>query len=550
MKPRLIVSRQIPPAVAARIGAEFDCPYPEGRDMDGETVLALLAETHADALMLTSHLRFSADIIARIPDHVKIAATCSVGTDHIDIAAARARGLPMTNTPDVLTECTADLAYMLILNACRRGFEYEKIMRDGWRHGFGLGEMMGLRVWGKTLGILGLGRIGLEVAKRARVFGMTLIGNDPFVTAAVAREHDVRLVATEELFRASDYLSLHVGLTPQTHGIVNAANLTLMKKTARIINCARGELIDVPALVAALNKGELAGAALDVFEQEPLRDSPLFGVANVLLTPHIAGSTGEAQEAVGIQIAEQVRAYLKLGVVQNAVNSPSLSHEQYLALAPFAAAAERLGSVLAQLLPAESGGLESITIGYCGALADAATEMVRNAAVAGVLGASEGANRINAQQVAAERGVRVHEEKLPGGGSALSMTLHTREGGSLAARAGVAVDLSGARLLQLEGIAIEAPLEGTLLVVRNSDVPGVIGTLGTVIGEHGINIANFALGRAEGAAHGTALAVIQIDGGAQIDGDAVPALLRQLRAVEAVHEVRCVQLPQQASPLQ
>jgi D-3-phosphoglycerate dehydrogenase len=500
----------------------------------------------ADALVVRSAVQVDDALMAAAPK-LRVIGRAGVGVDNIDAAAATRRGIVVMNTPGANAIAVAELTLALMLALARELPRANAALHAGrWEKK----TLAGSELRGKTLGILGLGRIGLEVAKRARVFGMTLIGNDPFVTAAVAREHDVRLVATEELFRASDYLSLHVGLTPQTHGIVNAANLTLMKKTARIINCARGELIDVPALVAALNKGELAGAALDVFEQEPLRDSPLFGVANVLLTPHIAGSTGEAQEAVGIQIAEQVRAYLKLGVVQNAVNSPSLSHEQYLALAPFAAAAERLGSVLAQLLPAESGGLESITIGYCGALADAATEMVRNAAVAGVLGASEGANRINAQQVAAERGVRVHEEKLPGGGSALSMTLHTREGGSLAARAGVAVDLSGARLLQLEGIAIEAPLEGTLLVVRNSDVPGVIGTLGTVIGEHGINIANFALGRAEGAAHGTALAVIQIDGGAQIDGDAVPALLRQLRAVEAVHEVRCVQLPQQASPLQ
>jgi D-3-phosphoglycerate dehydrogenase len=494
----------------------------------------------ADALVVRSAVQVDDALMAAAPK-LRVIGRAGVGVDNIDAAAATRRGIVVMNTPGANAIAVAELTLALMLALARELPRANTALHAGrWEKK----TLAGSELRGKTLGILGLGRIGLEVAKRARVFGMTLIGNDPFVTAAVAREHDVRLVATEELFRASDYLSLHVGLTPQTHGIVNAANLTLMKKTARIINCARGELIDVPALVAALNKGELAGAALDVFEQEPLRDSPLFGVANVLLTPHIAGSTGEAQEAVGIQIAEQVRAYLKLGVVQNAVNSPSLSHEQYLALAPFAAAAERLGSVLAQLLPAESGGLESITIGYCGALADAATEMVRNAAVAGVLGASEGANRINAQQVAAERGVRVHEEKLPGGGSALSMTLHTREGGSLAARAGVAVDLSGARLLQLEGIAIEAPLEGTLLVVRNSDVPGVIGTLGTVIGEHGINIANFALGRAEGAAHGTALAVIQID------GDAVPALLRQLRAVEAVHEVRCVQLPQQASPLQ
>ena len=366
---------------------------------------------------------------------------------------------------------------------------------------------------------------------------MTLIGHDPFVAATVAREYDVRLVAAEELFRTSDYLSLHVGLTPQTRGIVNAGTLATMKPGARILNCARGELIDTAALAAALQQGSIAGVALDVFEIEPLRESPFFGMDQVLLTPHIAGSTAEAQEAVGIQIAEQVRAYLKLGVVQNAVNSPSLTHEQFLQLAPFAEAAERAGSALAQLLPPDAGGLEGVTIRYGGVLAEAQTEMVRNAALAGVLGQSEGANRINAAQAAAERGVRVHEEKLAGGSSAIAITLHGRSGATLTAHAGVALASTAPRLLQLERIAIEAPLEGTLLVVRNSDVPGVIGKLGTVVGEHGINIANFALGRAEGSGKGTALAVIQID------GEASPALLAQLRAVEAVHEVRPVRLP-------
>ncbi len=488
----------------------------------------------ADALIVRSAVQVDAALLAQAP-RLRVIGRAGVGVDNIDAEAATRRGIVVMNTPGANAVAVAELTLALMLALARELPRANAALHAGrWEKK----SLAGAELRGKTLGILGLGRIGLEVAKRARAFGMTLIGHDPFVAPAVAREHDVRLVSTEELFRASDYLSLHVGLTPQTHGIVNAQSLALMKKHARIVNCARGELIDTAALARALANGKIAGAALDVFEHEPLKDSPFFGNDKVLLTPHIAGSTAEAQEAVGIQIAEQVRAYLMLGVVQNAVNSPSLTHEQYLALAPFADAAERLGAVLAQLLPADSGGLESIALGYSGALAEAQTAMVRNAAIAGVLGQSEGANRINAAQLAAERGVRVHEEAAPGGGSAVTLTLHTRDGGTLAARAGIALNSSGARLLQLEGIAIEAPLEGTLLVVRNSDVPGVIGKLGTVVGEHGINIANFALGRAEGAAQGTALAVIQIDGAA------APALLRQLRAVEAVHEVRLVELPE------
>ena len=492
---------------------------------------AALAE--ADALVVRSAVQVDDALMAHAP-RLRVIGRAGVGVDNIDAEAATRRGIVVMNTPGANAIAVAELTLALMLALARELPRANTALHAGrWEKK----SLAGSELRGKTLGILGLGRIGLEVAKRAQVFGMRLIGSDPFVAPAVAREHDVHLVSIDDLFRSSDYLSLHVGLTPQTHGIVNAQTLALMRPSARIINCARGELIETSALAAALSAGAIAGAALDVFEHEPLKESPFFGNDRVLLTPHIAGSTTEAQEAVGIQIAEQVRAYLKLGVVQNAVNSPSLSHEQYLVLAPFADAAERLGSALAQLLPPESGGLESIHLSYAGALAQAQTEMVRNAAIAGVLGQSEGANRINAAQVAAERGVRVHEEAAHGGGSSVALALHTRSGSRLAASAGVALPARGARLLQLEGIAIAAPLAGTLLVVRNSDVPGVIGRLGTVVGEHVINIANFALGRAQGAAHGTALAVLQVD------GEATPALLRQLRAVEAVHEVQLVELP-------
>jgi D-3-phosphoglycerate dehydrogenase len=494
----------------------------------------------ADALVVRSAVQVDEALLAHAP-RLRVIGRAGVGVDNIDAEAATRRGIVVMNTPGANAIAVAELTLALMLALARDLPRANSSLHQGkWEKK----SLNGSELRGKTLGILGLGRIGLEVAKRARAFGMTLIGHDPFASAAVAREHDVRLVYPQELFAQSDYLSLHVGLTPQTHRIVNAQSLAGMKSTARIINCARGELIDTPALAAALRAGQLAGAALDVFEQEPLKDSPLFGMPNVILTPHIAGSTAEAQEAVGIQIAEQVRAYLQLGVIQNAVNTPSLTHEQYLVLAPFAEAAERLGATLAQLLPTDSDGLESVVLTYSGSIGAGQTEMVRNAALAGVLGQSEGANRINAAQLASERSVRVqernvhvHEHTAAEGAAAVTLTLHPRSGSSLSATAGVAQGSGGSRLLQLEGIAIEAPLEGTLLVVRNSDVPGVIGKLGTVVGDHRINIANFALGRAEGTAQGTALAVIQIDGAA------TPDLLRGLRAVEAVHVVRVVQLP-------
>jgi D-3-phosphoglycerate dehydrogenase len=397
-------------------------------------------------------------------------------------------------------------------------------------------SLQGAELRGKALGILGLGRIGLEVAKRARGFGLEIIGSDPFVSAAVARENGIKLVSLEELIAGSDYITLHVGLTPQTTGVINAKTLAAMKKGVRIINCARGELVEEAALVAALKSGQVAGAALDVFVEEPPKNTPYAELENVILTPHIAGSTAEAQEAVGIQIAMQVREYLKLGVVQNAVNLPSLSHEEYVQLAPYIDLAGRLGSFMAQ---AGKGGIEAIQLVYGGALVEAKTDLVRNAAIEGLLQGSENVNRINAAAVAQERGIRVHEEKQEshrgGAATVLTIELHTN-GGTNHATATV-IHGEQPRLLEFDGIDIEAPLEGNLLVCRNLDVPGVIGRIGTILGEQGVNIANFALGRERtGAKPVHALAVVQVD------APVSAGVLDALRTIEALIEVKLVQL--------
>jgi D-3-phosphoglycerate dehydrogenase len=318
-----------------------------------------------------------------------------------------------------------------------------------------------------------------------------------------------------------------------------------MKKGVRIVNCARGELIVEEALAEALKSGHVGGAALDVFHKEPLKDSPFFELENVILTPHIAGSTAEAQEAVGVQIALQVREYLKLGVVQNAVNLPSLSHEEYLELAPYITLADRLGSFLVQF---PEGSLESVHLSYNGRIAEAKTDLIRNSAIEGILGHAEGVNRINAASVAEERGIRIHEEKKAstngGAGNVLKLTIHTRAGDVVGS--GTVLHGASARLLSLNGIDIEAPLEGTVLTIRNQDVPGVIGRVGTILGEHNINIANFALGRA-GRDHrlpqGTALAVVQVD------GEVTEAVLKALRRVEAIREVHVASLGEKLQPV-
>jgi D-3-phosphoglycerate dehydrogenase len=282
----------------------------------------------------------------------------------------------------------------------------------------------------------------------------------------------------------------------------------------------------------------VAGAALDVFTSEPLKDSPYFALDNVILTPHIAGSTGEAQEAVGIQIARQVRDYLKLGVVQNAVNLPSLSHEEYVQLAPYIDLAGRLGSFLAQT---GKGGTEAIHLVYGGSLAEAKVELVRNAAIAGLLQGSENVNRINASAVAEERGIRVHEDRQESarGGATTVLTIELHSAGGKSSASATVIRGEQPRLLAFDGIDIETPLEGNLLVCRNMDVPGVIGRIGTILGEHGVNIANFTLGRERsGAKPVKALALVQVD--APVSKETLEAL----HTIEALLEARLVVLPE------
>jgi D-3-phosphoglycerate dehydrogenase len=488
----------------------------------------------ADGLVVRSAVQVDDALMAAAPK-LRVIGRAGVGVDNIDAEAATRRGIVVMNTPGANAVAVAELAIGLMLALARQLPKANSTMHAGkWEKK----SLQGAELRGKKLGILGLGRIGLEVARRARPFGLELLGHDPFVSSAVARENGIKICAIEELFEQSDYLTLHVGLTPQTTGIINAASIATMPKGVRIINCARGELIVEEALADALKSGHVGGAALDVFHQEPPQDSPFFGIENAILTPHIAGSTAEAQEAVGIQIARQVREYLKLGVVQNAVNMPSLTHEEYLLLEPYIRMAQRLGAFLGQF---PTGNIEGIELSYSGRLAEAKTELIRNSAIQGALGHSEVVNRINAASIAAERGIRVHEEKKEaasgGAGSVLKLSLHTGKE-ELTASATVLHGKSP-RLLRFDGIDIEVPLHGTLLSIRNRDVPGVIGRIGTILGEHQVNIANFALGRSDGNGQislGTALAVVQVD------GKVTDAVIAALRAVEAITQVRLVTL--------
>jgi D-3-phosphoglycerate dehydrogenase len=526
---KIVLAEKVSPATLAVFAAEPGWEVLT-HDQLPDGLPAALAD--ADGLVVRSAVQVDDALMAQAPK-LRVIGRAGVGVDNIDAEAATRRGIVVMNTPGANAVAVAELTIGLMLALARKLPFANSTMHTGrWEKKI----LQGSELRGKTLGILGLGRIGLEVAKRARGFGLEIIGSDPFVSPAVARENGIKLVTLEELIAGSDYITLHVGLTPQTAGVINAKSLAAMKKGVRIINCARGELIEDAALVEALKSGKVAGAALDVFAKEPAKETPYAEFDQVILTPHIAGSTGEAQEAVGIQIARQVREYLKLGVVQNAVNMPSLSHEEYVVLAPYIDLAGRVGSFLAQT---GKGGIEAIDLTYGGSLAEVKTELVRNAAIEGLLRGSENVNRINAAAVAGERGIRIHEEKEEshrgGAASVLTIELHTAAGSTSASA--TVIHGEQPRLLAFDGIDIETPLEGNLLVCRNLDVPGVIGKIGTILGEHGVNIANFALGRQRsGPKPVKALAVVQVD------APVSETVLKALQTIEALLEAKPVQL--------
>jgi D-3-phosphoglycerate dehydrogenase len=333
---------------------------------------------------------------------------------------------------------------------------------------------------------------------------------------------------------------LHVGLTPQTTGMINAESLKKMKKGVRIINCARGELVDEAALAAALTNHHLGGAALDVFPQEPPKNSPLLAFENVIATPHIAGSTNEAQDAVGVQIASQVREYLKRGVIQNAVNMPSLDDQQYAQMRPYMTLAEKLGAFLANVV-SSSGSIQEIVLHYSGRIIDWPTELIRNAAIQGVLNQriAERANVINAAAIAAERGIHFTESKKDeplsaGAGDVIAVSLKTTADERRVK--GAVLRGTSLRLLGVDNIDIEVPLEGNLIYIRNRDVPGVVGKVGTILGRHRVNIGTFALGRSGKQGGAEAIAVVQVD------STAPEAALAELRQLTEIQDVRAVYL--------
>ncbi len=512
---------------------EWQIVTPE--NMDGG--LASQLES-ADALIVRSAVQVDDKLLANA-QKLRVIGRAGVGVDNIDLEPATRRGIAVMNTPGANAVAVAEHTFAMMLALARHLCRADSLMHAGkWEKK----TLQGTELRGKTLGIVGLGKIGMEVARRARAFGMPVIAHDPFISPAVAKQQEIALASLDEVYAAVDYLTLHLGLTPQAMGMINSESLKKMKRGARLINCARGELVDEGALATALKDGHLAGAALDVFTEEPLKNSPLTALENVILTPHIGGSTREAQEAVGYQIAQQVKEYLKHGVIQNAVNVPSLSYDEYLELQPYIVLAERLGSFLVQI---SEGAVEEISVRYSGHIAEGKTELIRNAAIKGILNEvlDEKANLVNAATIASSRGLAVLEDRKPtastgGAGSVISILMKTRAEEHLVK--GAVLHKESPRLLHVDDIDIEAPLQRNLIYLRNRDVPGVIGKVGTILGDHQINIADFSLGRrsksAEQDAPREAIAVVHIDGVVREE------VLARLRQIPAVRQAKAITL--------
>jgi D-3-phosphoglycerate dehydrogenase len=484
------------------------------------------AVSDADALIVRSAVQADAALIDAAKS-IRVIGRAGVGVDNIDVEVATRRGIVVMNAPGASAVSVAELTLGLMIAMARHISRADQTTRAGkWEKK----SLQGTELAGKTLGIIGLGRIGTETARRAHAFGMKLVGNDPYLSPSRAKELGIEQVSADALYAQSDYIALHLALTHQTAGMINAGAIAKMKPGVRLVNCARGELIDEAAVEAALRSGHIASAALDVFCEEPTHNAALLSAPNLLATPHLGASTKEGQEAVGIQIAKQVRDYLQQGIAQNAVNLPSLSDVEYKQIKPYMALAGKLGRFAAQLF---DFNLAEIDVKFEGEIGAWKTQLIRSAAVAAILQSEtdEPTNIINAQAAAEERGVVVRETRAEP--NARVNLIHLKLTGSTGSVecSGAIVNGSSARLIHLNGIDIESRLDGNFVVVANLDAPGVVGAIGTLLGRHGINIARFSLGR-EGR---QALAIVQVD---ESISSKVLNELRQATSVQSVANVK------------
>lgn len=456
-------------------------------------------------LIVRSATKATAEII-EAANNLKVIGRAGSGLDNVDKVAASKKGIVVMNTPGGNTITTAEHAVAMMFSLARQIPEATASMKAGkWDKK----RFMGVELFRKTLGIIGIGNIGKEVAKRSLGLGMTVIGYDPYLSEENAKEIGIEKVELSELFRRSDFITIHTPITAETKNLINSKTIQMMKDGVRIINCARGGIVNEADLYEALKSGKVASAALDVFEKEPPGDSPLLTLDNVVCTPHLGASTEEAQENVAIAIAEQVAEYLTKGTIRNAVNFPSVPAEQLPKLQPYLTLAEKIGGFASQVF---EGGVSEITIEYRGEASELNTPPVTIAAIKGFLTPmlEETVNFVNATIIAKERGIEVKETKSSDAGDYQSMLVfRIKADGRENYIAGTLFSRKDPRIVKIDNFPVEVTPEGTMLFIYNNDRPGVIGNIGSYLGECNINVARMQFGRE--SAGGRAISVVSID---------------------------------------
>ncbi len=463
---------------------------------------------------------------------LRVIGRAGVGVDNVDLETATRRGVIVMNTPGGNTISTAEHAFSLLLSVARKIPQAHANLQSGqWDRK----QFEGTELYHKTLGIIGMGRIGSELSRRAIAFGMRVLAYDPYLSPSRARSLQVELIEElDELLPLADFITLHTPLTPETHHLLNAPRLTKMKRGVRLINCARGGLIDEAALLESLGNGQVAAAALDVFEKEPLpNDSPLCGIPNLVLTPHLGASTVEAQESVGIEIAQAIRAVLLEGTIRNAINMPNLDAKTLAIVGPHLRFGEKLGRFLSQIAPKR---VETLHINYSGKVNEVDTTAITRAILKGFLRLAGGddVNEVNAPAFAETLGMRVTESRLSAPGDYTDLLELTAEAEGKTLSVAGAFFGATARIVSINNRPVEARPHGVVLVLENTDRPGMVGRIGTLLGAHGVNIASMSLSRNQ--AGGRALTVLNLD---TTPGD---ALLAEIRAGEDIHSAQVVEL--------
>jgi D-3-phosphoglycerate dehydrogenase len=479
-----------------------------------------------DGLAIRSATKVTPKILEKAKS-LKVIGRAGIGVDNVDIPAATAKGIIVMNTPFGNSITTAEHAITLMLALARQIPQADASTQAGkWEKN----RFMGVEITGKTLGVIGCGNIGSIVVDRAVGLRMRVIAYDPFLSPERAVHLGVEKVELADLFRRADFITLHTPLTEKTKNIIGADALQIVKKGVRIINCARGGLVDEDALRAALDSGQVAGAAFDVFVHEPATENPLFGHPNVVCTPHLGASTTEAQENVALQVAEQMSEYLLRGAIANAVNFPSITAEEAPKLKPFIALAEKLGSFAGQLT---ESGITKVQIAYEGQVAQMKTKALTSAALAGLLRPMLGTvNVVSAPVIAKERGMVIEEVTRDAEGDYESLITITVESDKQPPRwvSGTVFADGRPRIVNIKGIRMDAEFGPQMIYITNQDKPGFIGKFSSTLGDAGINIATFHVGRE--APGGNAVALIEVD------GEVPPDVLAKVQALPQVQRAR------------